>query len=80
MDGNCLITIDVGHIRHYMKRSKGEIFVTTFIINPFNARKKGISNCKTKVAEWKELREWKDIITSYIEMKNTLDQIDFDID
>ena len=63
-----------------MKRSKGEIFVTTFIINPLNARKKGISNCKTKVAEWKELREWKDIITSYIEMKNTLDQIDFDID
>lgn len=38
--------------------------------------KSEIANSRRKVAGWKELREWKDIITSYIEMKNTIDQLD----
>ena len=34
-----------------------------------------INNSRRKVPEWKQLREWKDIITSYNEMKNTLDHL-----
>lgn len=67
-------SLEMCYFKHDSVYGVGEIIHAALMVK--NDFRSPISNIRRNSPTWKELREWKDIITSYIEMKNTLDQMD----